>query len=118
MTDRTSRPATCAPIAGQRAMPRTPDAAQPESPGSITSERLLRVRDAAKVLRLSESWLAKARMRGDGPPFLKIGRSVRYAEGTLREWLHGQTRRSTIQREGRFAPTRKSHTAGQMHNDE
>ena len=33
--------------------------------------------------------------RGDGPPFVKIGRSVRYGEGALREWLQGQTRRST-----------------------
>jgi predicted DNA-binding transcriptional regulator AlpA len=76
-------------------MPRTPDAAQPESLGSITSERLLTVRDAASVLRLSASWLAKARMRGDGPPFVKIGRSVRYSEGALREWLQSQTRRAT-----------------------
>ena len=32
-------------------------------------ERLLTARDAANLLRLSASWLAKARMRGDGPPF-------------------------------------------------
>jgi predicted DNA-binding transcriptional regulator AlpA len=75
------------------AMPRT-EAARPESRGSI-SERLLTARDAANVLRLSESWLAKSRMRGDGPPFVKIGRSVRYAEGSLRDWLQTQMRRST-----------------------
>ena len=38
-------------------------------------ERLLTTRDAAAFLRLSQSWLAKARMRGDGPPYVKIGRS-------------------------------------------
>lgn len=76
-------------------MLRTPEAAQPESLQSTTGERLLTVRDAAKVLRLSESWLAKARMRGEGPPFMKIGRSVRYAQGALRDWLQDQTRRST-----------------------
>jgi hypothetical protein len=32
----------------------------------------------AKVLNVSESWLAKARKRGDGPPFYRAGRSVRY----------------------------------------
>lgn len=72
----------------------TIQAARPESRGSI-SERLLKAKDAADFLRVSESWLAKARMRGDGPEFTKLGRSVRYSEGALREWLHGRTRRST-----------------------
>lgn len=76
-------------------MLRTPEAARPESLRSLNGERLLTVRDAANVLRLSESWLAKARMRGDGPPFVKIGRSIRYSEGAMREWVQGQTRRST-----------------------
>jgi predicted DNA-binding transcriptional regulator AlpA len=76
-------------------MSRTTEAAQLESLGSISSERLLTVRDAANVLRFSESWMAKVRMRGDGPPFVKIGRSVRYRESDLREWLQNQTRRST-----------------------
>jgi hypothetical protein len=35
-------------------------------------ERLLTARDAANLLRLSPSWLAKARMRGDGPPYAKL----------------------------------------------
>jgi predicted DNA-binding transcriptional regulator AlpA len=76
-------------------MLRTPEAARPESLRSISGERLLTVRDAANVLRLSESWLAKARMRGDGPPFVKIGRSIRYSEGALREWLQSRTRQLT-----------------------
>ena len=41
-------------------------------------ERLLTPKEAAQFLRVSESWLAKARMRGDGPPFMLFGRSVRY----------------------------------------
>ena len=44
-------------------------------------QRLLTPREAAEFLRVSASWLAKARMRGDGPPFSKIGRAVRYPEG-------------------------------------
>jgi hypothetical protein len=40
-------------------------------------ERLLTTREAANILRLSESWLAKARMRGDGPPYVKLsGRTL------------------------------------------
>lgn len=76
-------------------MLRTPEAARPKSLRSKSGERLLTGRDAANVLRLSESWLAKARMRGDGPPFVKIGRSIRYSEGALREWLQSRTRQST-----------------------
>ena len=61
---------------------------------SQDGRRLLTPTEAANSLRLSLSWLAKARMRGDGPPFVKIGRSIRYAEGALRQWLQSQTRRS------------------------
>jgi predicted DNA-binding transcriptional regulator AlpA len=61
-------------------------------------ERLLTSRDAAAFLRLSESWLAKARMRGDGPPFLKIGRSIRYGEGALVQWMKCHQRLSTSER--------------------
>lgn len=78
-----------------REMPRTTEAAQPESLSSTSGERLLTVKNAADVLRLSESWLAKARMRGDGPAFVKIGRSIRYGESALQEWLRSRTRRST-----------------------
>ena len=46
------------------------------------AERLLTAKDAGNLLRLSESWLAKARMRGDGPPYVKLGRAIRYREGT------------------------------------
>lgn len=74
--------------------PQATEAARRESLESCDA-RLLTVRDAASFLRLSESWLAKARIRGDGPPFVKIGRSIRYSEGALREWLQGQTRQST-----------------------
>ena len=62
---------------------------------SSTDERLLTAREAADFLRLSLSWLAKARMRGDGPPYVKLGRSVRYREGALVQWLKSRARLST-----------------------
>jgi predicted DNA-binding transcriptional regulator AlpA len=61
-------------------------------------ERLLTAKDAADRLRLSPSWLAKARMRGDGPPFVKLGRSVRYRESALAKWTRTRTRYSTSDR--------------------
>ena len=61
-------------------------------------ERLLTARDAANLLRLSPSWLAKARMRGDGPPYAKLGRSIRYSEGALVQWMKSRLRLSTSER--------------------
>ena len=58
-------------------------------------ERFLTVGEAATFLRLSELWLAKARMRGDGPPFVKFGRSIRYVESALLEWTKSHLRLST-----------------------
>ena len=51
-------------------------------PGSLSplTVVLLTPTETAKRLQVSLSWLAKARMRGDGPPFIKIGRSIRYSE--------------------------------------
>ena len=44
---------------------------------------------AAHYISMSRSWLAQARMRGnaEAPPFLKIGRSVRYLRADLDIWL-------------------------------
>jgi predicted DNA-binding transcriptional regulator AlpA len=61
-------------------------------------EHLLTAKEAASFLRLSPSWLAKARMRGDGPPYAKIGRSIRYREDALIQWLKSRARLSTSER--------------------
>jgi hypothetical protein len=37
-------------------------------------------------------------MRGNGPPFLKIGRSIRYPEGALLQWTKGNIHLSTSER--------------------
>jgi predicted DNA-binding transcriptional regulator AlpA len=64
---------------------------------SARVERLLTARDAANLLRLSSSWLAKSRMRGDGPPYIKLGRSIRYSETALLLWMRAHQRLSTSQ---------------------
>jgi hypothetical protein len=46
-------------------------------------DRMLTPKEAANFLRVSESWLAKARMRGDGPHYAKFGRAIRYPESGL-----------------------------------
>jgi hypothetical protein len=44
---------------------------------------LLTAKEAGVRLKVSTSWLAKARMRGDGPAYICVGRSIRYAEAAL-----------------------------------
>jgi len=56
---------------------------------------LLTPKEAARSLKLSNSWLAKARMRGDGPPYIQIGRSIRYAEAAVIQWMKSRQRLST-----------------------
>ena len=48
------------------------------SPKTSPIDPLLHPKEAAKILNVSLSWLAKARLSGTGPRFVKIGRSVRY----------------------------------------
>ncbi len=55
----------------------------------------LRTREAARYVGLAKSTLEKRRITGDGPPFLKIGRSVRYDTDDLDLWLGAQKRNST-----------------------
>jgi predicted DNA-binding transcriptional regulator AlpA len=72
-----------------------PQARMPsEKPGTIIPV-LLTPKEAAKLLKVSLSWLAKARMRGDGPPYIRIGRSIRYAEVALVQWMKSRQRLST-----------------------
>jgi predicted DNA-binding transcriptional regulator AlpA len=72
------------------------------SPGSSLPQRpaapaivLLTPKEAAKLIKVSTSWMAKARMRGDGPPYIPIGRSIRYNEAALLQWMKSRQRQST-----------------------
>ena len=47
----------------------------------------LNVDSAASMLNVSKSWLNKARLEGNGPPFLKIGRRVLYDPQDVIIWL-------------------------------
>jgi hypothetical protein len=63
--------------------------------GAATREPLLTPKETAAWLRVSLSFLAKARARGDGPPFITIGRGIRYSESSVIEWARSQQRLST-----------------------
>jgi predicted DNA-binding transcriptional regulator AlpA len=61
-----------------------------------SSNSRLRAPEAADYLRLSTSTLAKMRLRGDGPQYIKSGpRIVVYERQHLDDWLTSRVRRST-----------------------
>lgn len=62
---------------------------------SASALTLLTPKQAAAFLNLSASWLAKARLNGGGPPYIKMGGAVRYDATVLREWMRGKQRLST-----------------------
>jgi excisionase family DNA binding protein len=56
---------------------------------------LLCVEQAARQLNLSASTLAKMRLRGDGPAFVKLRHLVRYRRSDLEAYIAAGVRRST-----------------------
>ena len=50
-------------------------------------DRLLHPVQVAKLLGVSSSWLAKSRLNGTDPRFVKIGRAVRYAQSAVRDFI-------------------------------
>lgn len=57
--------------------------------------QFLRAVEAAEYLRSSTSTLAKLRLTGNGPPFIKIGRAVRYRRDDLDKWMVAHLTKST-----------------------
>lgn len=65
-----------------------------ETPATeLPSRRALKDKEASKYIGMSESWLRHGRIEGSRldhiprPPFIKIGRSVRYLIEDLDAWL-------------------------------
>ena len=60
--------------------------------GDDDVEPLMTTKETASFLRVSESWLAKARMKGGGPPFIQMERNIRYRKGAVLRWLKSRER--------------------------
>jgi len=56
---------------------------------------LLTSRELAAMLKLKPRTIDMMRVSGKGPPYLKIGRLVRYRLSAVEEWYSQQGRRST-----------------------
>ena len=53
----------------------------------MTLERLLSTEEAAEVLGMNRSWLDRARVAGEGPSFIRLGRVVKYRPDDLRRFI-------------------------------
>jgi predicted DNA-binding transcriptional regulator AlpA len=58
--------------------------------------------EAAHLVGLSASTLAKLRLNGNGPPYCKLGRRVVYRPADLETWLQSRTARDTTDADARF----------------
>lgn len=69
----------------------------------LNSANYFDTRQAAAYLGMSQSWLRQRRMTGQfgdqrpAPPFVRLGRSVRYNKSDLDKWLADQTHRSAVE---------------------
>ena len=61
----------------------------------MSKTQLLTTKQAAEALNLSPRSLEKWRLDGCGPPFVKLGGSVRYRSVDLGAWVQERVRRST-----------------------
>lgn len=57
--------------------------------------KYLSAEETAEHIRMSPSWLAKSRLTGEGPPFIKAGRAVLYDVEDVDLWMAKRKRRST-----------------------
>lgn len=55
------------------------------------STTLLKVPEAATLLNISRSMLYALLARGEGPPVVRLGRSVRVDRGALQAWIAEQS---------------------------
>ena len=58
----------------------------------LGDEDLLTTDDLAIETKTPPSRWHKARLTGDGPPYIKLGHLVRYRRGDVRAWLARQPR--------------------------
>jgi predicted DNA-binding transcriptional regulator AlpA len=58
----------------------------------VPVRRLLRSKELAEAFGLEDNTLRIWRAKGEGPPHYKIGKSVRYDQEKVREWLEDRER--------------------------
>ena len=74
---------------------KTSNLAALSTPPVAANEVLLTPKQAAKLLNLSTSWLAKRRGDGEGPAYIKFRGAIRYRLADLQLWMKARLRLST-----------------------
>jgi predicted DNA-binding transcriptional regulator AlpA len=62
---------------------------------TLATKDLLTSEDLEAYLNFHQGWAAKARVRGDGPKFVKLGRAIRYRKPDVEAWLAEHVKNST-----------------------
>jgi hypothetical protein len=71
-----------------------------DSPDHLADRTVyLTTSEAAHYLRVSKQFLEIARHRGDGPPYIKLARAVRYHRPSLDQWMLERQRTHTAEGE-------------------
>jgi hypothetical protein len=82
------------PPKASRATPfqtRRQHAAAVDLPPELDRERLLDPTQSGGLLNIASITLAQWRAMGHGPPFVRVGRSIRYRLGDLLDWRDANT---------------------------
>lgn len=61
----------------------------------MQNKEFIDTRELAKITGISKSTWDKRRLTGDTPPYIKLGRSVRYRLTIAMSWLEKRSRSST-----------------------
>lgn len=67
---------------------------------SAAKKKYARTKETAAYIGVSESFLNKSRLTGDGPPHISIGSAVVYDLDLVDEWLAARVRHSTTRAVG------------------
>jgi len=62
--------------------------------GDVKVPRLLRIREVAKLTGVQPWRLYELIARGEGPPHLRLGKTLRIPEDTLVRWIEQQAKQS------------------------
>jgi predicted DNA-binding transcriptional regulator AlpA len=69
-------------------------------------DRLYTIEEVAEKLGVSKQWLDIKRSKGGGPRFCRVGRSIRYLNSHLIEFLEQRSALSTAEYQHRAGPGR------------
>lgn len=68
----------------------TPGAAETRRRGRVMDERLWTVRDVSTFLCVPVATIYQWRVRGEGPPAMRLGRHLRFDRAEVEAWAHEQ----------------------------